>query len=132
MRGCVIYSKTNDTVFPASCHNIPNTANDCWMLDVCMCVCVCAGEAVSTAASPLPRNALISPISAIPNQVKAAHGTEEGNSTHNGNISVLLLCVAFLQLIRSKYLTRGVSVLAPTSVVHLLLLSSPPNANANL
>lgn len=92
----------------------------------CVCVCVCAGEAVSTAASPLPRNALISPISAIPNQVKAAHGTEEGNSTHNGNISVLLLCVAFLQLIRSKYLTRGVSVLAPTSVVHLLLLSSPP------
>lgn len=47
------------------------------------------------------------------------HATEEGNSSHYGNVSVPLLCVTFLGLIRSKYLTQGPSVLAPTSVVHL-------------
>lgn len=75
-------------------------------------------------------SSLISQISAIPNQVKALHATEEGNSSHNGNISVPLLCVTFLGLIRSKYLTQGPSVLAPTSVVHLfhsLSFFSSPN-----
>ncbi len=64
-------------------------------------------------------SSLISQISAVPNQVKALHATEEGNSSHNGNVSVPLLCVTFLGLIRSKYLTQGLSVLALTSVVHL-------------
>lgn len=61
---------------------------------------------VSSNASPMSC-VLSSPlISAIPNQVKAAHATErKGNCDQNGNISVPLSCVAFLQLIKSIYLT---------------------------
>lgn len=104
MRCYIIYCKTIDMEFPALVYSIPGPTKHCW--DWCVCVCSCRS------CITVPRNALISPISAIPNQVKVAHGTEEGNSTHNGNISAPVLCVAFLRLIRSKYLTWGASVLA--------------------
>lgn len=93
--------------------------------------------------------ALSSPlISAIPNQVKAAHAmVGRGNSGPNGNVSVPLSCVAFLRLIRSKYLTPGektstlvqpVSQCGPSALSLSFLLSAkspllpPPPLSSNL
>lgn len=97
------------------------------------------GTWVSGNTSPIP-GVLSSPlISAIPNQVKAAHAAwEGGNSGQNGNVSVPLSCVAFLRLIRSKYLTperkRPHQSKQSVGVVHLrslflfppLFLTPPP------